>query len=374
MYVPSLPYITNYFHTNPTNVKLTISIYFLSFAIMPLIYGPLSDRYGRRGIVLLGMILFFGGSIVCAFSFSVNELTLGRFCQGAGTGAIVSLNRSIARDVFSGRRLSQIASYISMVFGIMPAIAPIAGSYFQGYFGWRSVFIFMVVYSIVAFLIIWLFLPETNKALNIHAIEFMQVVKIYGLLFSNRIFMSNTIAMSAAISGILAYYTITPFLFQNVLHVDAVQYGWLTVLIAAGLLVGKGLNILLMRKHSPGLVLVQGNVVMFISALLMLLLGLIGIRTIAATVAPMIIFVIGTGLVISNSFTGAIMPFKKIAGSAGSLYSFLQTIAIFVITYIAAHLESHSQLPLATLLTALSGAALFDYAVMLRSNPVDIYE
>lgn len=364
MYVPSLPHITKYFLTTSTHVKLTISIFFLSFALSPLIYGPLSDRFGRRKIILFGAALFFIGSVICAFSPFIDVLIIGRFIQGAGAGALMCVNRSIASDVLSGSRLAQVISYLSLIYGIMPAVAPVAGGYLQNYFGWRSIFIFMIFYAALAIIIIWIVLPETNKRLNIHATKPKHMLKNYATLLSSRIFISNAISTCAAFSGILAYYTMTPFLFQNTLHITTIQFGWLTVIVAVSLFLGKGINILLVARLRLPAVLLLGNTIMFLAAVLMLLFAVSGIMTISAVLIPMMIFVAGTGLVMANAFAGAIKPFKEMAGAASSLYSCLQMLATFIVSYIAARLHEHNQIPLALLLTVLALLPLVSYWVL----------
>ena len=354
MYVPSLPAIMKYFGSTATYVKLTIPVYLVTFALSQLIYGPLSDRRGRRPIVLLGMSIFFVGSLVCAAAPSIVFLLLGRFIQGIGAGALISLTRAIVRDVFSGNRIVQASSYISLAFGIEPAVSPMIGGYLQDFAGWRMVFIFLLIYTVCSFIIVSLFLPETNKHKNIRATKIRYFLDNYKFLLLNKTFMSYVFIASVSFSGLIAYYTMSPFLLQTVLHLSPVAYGWITLAVASVILFSKLVNVILVRFLLFQWVLRLGTICMLLGGVVTLLLGLLGIHTLTSIVFPIMLYMLGLGMIASNAASGALLPFSKIAGVAAAFYGCVQILGLFFVSFIAAHLTETSQVPLAILLTTLA--------------------
>lgn len=358
MYIPSLPHIVSYFHSTPVSAKLTFTVYIIGFSFAQLFYGPLSDAYGRRPILLLGLSIALVGSILCVFSSSMNWLIASRLIQGIGIGVGTCIARSMAQDVFSGPKLGRIISYLSLMSGLAPAIAPVIGGYLQAYLGWRSVFIFITSYMLVTWLLALRLLPETNLFLDKHAIEIRQVSNNYKTLLTSPIFMGNVICGSCAIAGIFVYYTISPFLLQNTLHMSVVTYGWLAVFIAAAILLGRTLNVFFLKYWSAKITSAIGNLIMLVSGLLMVLLSF-RFLSVPAIIVPIMFFVAGTGLVFANSAVAAFTPFKKMAGCAGALYTCLQTLGAFISTLIAAHLPTHNQVALGIFLTMLGLIAVF---------------
>ena len=250
---------------------------------------------------------------------------------------------------------------MSLVIGIGPAIAPILGGYFQHYVGWRATFEFIFVYSLLAFALIWFFLPETNKHINRYAIKPLQIFKNYKALLSSRIFVSHVICTSVSSAGIIVYYTLTPFLFQNVLKISSVEYGWLALITASGILLGKLINTFLVARYPSNRIILIGSLFMLLGSLAMLLSNLLESLSLVAIVAPMVFFMIGTGLTMANASVGALLPFRKIGGAAAAMYGCLQAMGAFIASYAASQLHAKTQLPLALLLIVLASIAFTSY-------------
>jgi len=171
LYLPSLSSIVKDFSTTKAYVQLTLSFYLLFFGVSQFFYGPLSDKVGRKKIVLYGLSLTIVGSIVCVFSPNVGVLIVGRSIEGFGVGAGATMMRAILRDLYVGDELAKKGSYIATGTGVFMAGAPIIGGYIQDFFGWRFNFVFIVLYTLMGILIVSKFLPETIKELNPHAIK-----------------------------------------------------------------------------------------------------------------------------------------------------------------------------------------------------------
>lgn len=349
MYVPALPAMTHDLQTNSTLMQLSISLYVLTLALSQVIYGPLSDRFGRRVVIISGLLISLIGTTVCMFSDSVTSLLIGRFIQGLGIGAPLCTSRALSRDVFDGDQMAKFGSYFSLAFALAPAFAPILGGYFFHWFGWRSIFAFILVYSVTICFLVWRFLPETRRIENKIAISAKSILKNYYYLLSHRNFIAYSVATSVAMSCIIVYYTMSPFLMQNVLHLSPVSYAWLSVYITIALLVGRILNLILFNFFDVKKLVFIGSVGMLLSSLLMLLLGKMGYLNVAVIIIPMMINILSSGMIFSNAMAGALKPFSHMAGSAGALYGSIQIFGSFIASAIAATLHENNQIPMASL-------------------------
>jgi DHA1 family bicyclomycin/chloramphenicol resistance-like MFS transporter len=160
-YLPSFHDIGQSLRATPIEVQQTLSVYLLAFAVMTLWHGALSDRFGRRRVILVALALFGAASAGCAFATSIEQLWLWRGLQGMTAGAGMVVTRAIVRDLFDGPPAQRLIAQITMMFALAPAIAPVIGGWLQTWFGWRSVFAFLVLSTATLWIACWKLLPET---------------------------------------------------------------------------------------------------------------------------------------------------------------------------------------------------------------------
>lgn len=375
MFVPALPEITAFLAVDDTVVKLSITLYLVALTISQLFFGPLADRFGRRPMMLWGLIISAFGALLCILAQTIEVFLLGRLIQGVGMGAPMSLGRTIFSDIFSGQRFAQVAAYFSIIFALSPAIAPLFGSYMTHWFGWHSVFVFIFFYGIFTIMMITAFLPETSLKLRPEATRIKVIWQNYLTLMVHKEFMVYTLSTGVAIAGIIVYYTISPFLFRDVMGLNAVQYGWLTVVIAAAMVLGRGLNAILLRYFNIPSLVFLGNIMMTMSGLSMLISGMFGWMNTTVVVVPMAVFVLGGGFIFSNAMAAALDPFRGMMGGfAGALYGCLQIFSAVIASYVAAHVSSANQISMAVLLTILGllGSVCFYYVVLRPKNVLSL--
>ena len=161
MYLPSLPDIARQLGSSTAQVQLTISAYLIGFAVGQIFYGPVSDRHGRKPVLLAALALYCVASLVCALSTSIEMLIVARFVQALGGSGGIVLARAVVRDLYSGVRAGRELSLIGSVMALAPVLAPVAGGILQTGFGWRSIFITLIVAGLAGAAIVWLLLPET---------------------------------------------------------------------------------------------------------------------------------------------------------------------------------------------------------------------
>ena len=347
IYLPSLPSIVQSLHATHSEVKLTITLYLLGFCLSQLMYGPLSDAFGRRRIILSGIIISIFGIVFCLLSRDIAFLIIGRFIQGCGAGAGVSLSRAVLRDTFEGRSMASAISILSNFTGLTPIIAPLFGGYLQHYIGWQANFVFLFILSIACFCFIYRFLPETIAEKNRDAISPKNLGKNYYRLATDRSFMGYCVIVSIMYGTLFLYLALSPFLFQGVMKLNPVQYGWLGTFVGIGLIGGTYINLYFMKRMKLSGVLMIGIVIAGIAGVMMLIPHLFGLLDVIVVVIPLMVLLVACKMVFVNCFTLALKDLKHMAGTAGAMYGMMQTLGSTISTTIASFIIVRSQLPIA---------------------------
>ncbi len=224
MYTPSMPHLVDYFQTTPAVVKLSLSLNALAFAMMQLIYGPLSDRFGRRPIMLFGMAGFVVFSLVCVFAQTIQHLIAARIFQGTSAAAEAVLVYAIIHDLFDETDRVRALAIYGMVIALTPAIAPVVGGYVHVWLGWQANFILIAATGMLAFTLCWRLLPESGLP-DEDGLQPKLILKDYGKLLGNRSFMNYAIMTGAGSGVIMAFVTAGPFIFISYFKVPTEHYG-----------------------------------------------------------------------------------------------------------------------------------------------------
>lgn len=232
LYVPSLPAIAESFQVSSDQVQLTISFYLIGFSFSHVIYGYWSDCWGRRPVLLIGLVIGVLGSLLCMVANGIEVLLAGRLVQGLGFGAASVIDRAILRDIFTGSLLVRVSSYVGIATSVTIGLAPTLGGIVQQLAGWRMNFIIIFIGMLLTTLYVWQHLPETNREPLARKNSFQQIVAHYILPLKDKLFWGFALCAGLAFSGLVTYAAITPFLIQDVLGYSPVQFGMLSILIA----------------------------------------------------------------------------------------------------------------------------------------------
>lgn len=371
MYLPSLPAIAHNFGVSEHYVQATIAVYLLTVSFSQLFYGPMSDRFGRKALLCLGLSIAFIGSVIGMLAHHLIWLVLGRAIQGIGMGSTVALFRSILRDVFSGKQLTKVLAWIGTFFSIAPAIAPVLGGYTEFYLGWRGTFMALSLYIGTSLILVMAFTPETNFN-RFAALSWSKVARDYQYLLTHRVFIAHSLCASAIMCGLFAYLTISPFLFQTVLQLTPVEYGWTAVLVVAASLVGKLVNIRLVNHFEGWQLILIGIAAMLLAGASLLVTTLIDWLSIWAVLLPCMSYIFAGGIVFTNAVSNALTPFPKMAGTAGALYGCMQLLGGFIGSSVMTLWHANSAMPLAITFCVLAVlTALQYYTLVLRFNSSD---
>lgn len=353
VYLPSLPAMTEYFHSPSSYLQYTLTLYLLGFGLSPLLFGPMSDRYGRRPIILFNLGLYLFASLMCVFANQIHWLLSGRLLNGIASGGIVVANSAMTRDSYRGKELITVSAYMSMVWSLVPIIAPTIGGYVQHYLGWRSNFFLIFIYTLPITLYLISNLPETNPNPKVK-LDISRVLKRYAHFLKDKFFMVHVAATAITFAATIAFNTAAPFLFQDNFQLSAVQFGWLSLGVAVSYLIGTIANNYLIRFYSIATLLLIGQVIMLSASLLMLILGIFGVMTVTTIAIPASLVIMGGGFIYPNSAALAFDNVKKHMGIATALFGSIQLVACALVSALVACFPETNQIPLALLLLVLS--------------------
>lgn len=358
LYVPSMPAIVEGLQTSDTLVQLTLSLYLVAMGCVQLIYGPLSDRFGRRKVVLGGLAFSLIGTSVCLVAQHIAYLIIGRLLQGLTLGVGACVGRAVVRDAYSGERLAQVGSYIPIGTALILGSAPIMGGYIQSFGGWKMNFLAIFLYTLILLNMVVYWMPETNRYLNPSALKWRCFWGSYWKLIKDPSFVGYSLCSSLIFGGLMVYLVISPFLFIQNLGFTSDQYGWFAVFIDGGIIVGGISNGLMIKRVGRHRLLPIGASIVTLSGCVMLLFALMGFLSMLVVMLPMVLYCIGGAMVFANSFAGALHPFEKMAGFAAALFGFVQIFGGSLVSIAMSGLTVRSQIPLAIALLLIGGSTL----------------
>ena len=324
-YLPSFPDIGANLHATPIEVQQTLTAYLLPFAVMALWHGAISDALGRRRVILVTLALFGLSLFGCLFATRIEHLWLLRALQGMSAGAGIVIGRAIVRDLFDGPAAQRLMSHITMMFALAPAIAPVIGGRLQSWFGWRSVFAFLVILTLMLWLACWRWLPETLAPERRQTLHPEYLAKAYWKVLTSPPFLFACAAVAFNFAGFFIYIMSAPvFLIQH-LGVTETGFFWLFGPAMAGLLCGSWLSGRLAGKLSMEQAVMFGYCVMGIAAL-----GNIGVNlwfppALPWSILPVFVYTFGMSLSMPCLTLMAIDPFPKQRGLAASCQMFMQS-------------------------------------------------
>jgi len=354
VFLPSLPHIATDFMASRHLAQATISLYLISFGLSQLLYGPISDRFGRRPTVLLGIGIFLLGSIVCALASGIDSLLLGRFIQGFGMGIGPSITRAIMRDSLDDKELVRAGALMGIAASVSPAIAPLLGGYLQHWFGWRASFEFLLAYAGLILAIVFLLLPETNKRLNVNATKIKHAANNFWSLLNDYRFICHAMISLLLVSSFVTYNTAAPFLFQQQMGYSSIKYGYMAIYIASGYFVGSMiLRHLIVRISSRACMLI-GILGIFIGGLVLTITGYLHVFNQLAIMLPMFLIMISVAIAYSCSSMGAIQHFAKKAGSAASLLGCLTVTGAACFSILISGFHVITQFPMGVIIVMIS--------------------
>lgn len=237
MYVPSLPSLGEYFQTTQSLVQLTVSLNMLAFGLAQLIHGPLSDRFGRKPVLIWSLLFVMIFSLCCALANSIEQLIAARIALGCVAAAEAVVGLAIIKDLYDERQQVKAFALLGMVIAIAPGIAPIIGGYLHVLFGWQSNFIFIAILAFISLLVVRNFLPESTLP-DKHAIQPFRVLRNYRKLLGNHEFVIHSLILGISLGLIFVFVTAAPYVLIDILDVPTQRFGYYQAMIVLAFFTG----------------------------------------------------------------------------------------------------------------------------------------
>lgn len=296
IYLPSLPTLMEVFNTTPNMTQLTMAAWYAGVALPQLIFGPLSDSFGRRPILFGGGLCFLLGSLACAFAPNITILILARFIQGIGVSSLNVSSFAILADLYQSEKRIKIITKIGVVGTLAPLIGPVIGGYMLVYAGWRSNFLIIFLMALFCLLGLWQTCSESNSYLDRAPLSIKNIYKNYLSLLKENGFLKHLIPYCLILSCIVAYLTAAPFIIINQLQIDPRYFGYtqfsvFSAYIIGAIILGKQKNSETIKKF-----LWMGMKIILLSSFMMLILSHLFQDHLFILIIPMTIFTFGSSL------------------------------------------------------------------------------
>jgi DHA1 family bicyclomycin/chloramphenicol resistance-like MFS transporter len=347
MYVPSMPDIGRSLGASASAVQLTLSAYLVAFAVGQVIYGPISDRYGRKPVLLAALALFCIASLACAVASSIEMLIAARALQALGGCGAIVLPRAIVRDLYAGDRAGRELSRMGAIMSFAPVIAPLIGAVVQAEFGWHANFLIIVAVGLVATVIAWRSMPETLHHRSAVPISIASLLQSYWAITSDRSFLAHLGIVACSYAGLFAWISGSPFVLQNLYGLSPVSFGIAFAAASIGSLTGGAIATSLVTRIGLNRTIGLGTFALAAGGLSMVAGQALEFAPIVSLVLSMVVYQIGLMLAMPQAIAGAMTPFPDRAGTASSLVGVAQQISAALLGTVVGHTVGQSAWPLA---------------------------
>jgi len=372
LYLPAFPSMAKIFMTDIGHIQISISIFFAGFAIGQLLWGPLSDKKGRKPMLYFGLLLFIFGAVAIIFTKNIYVLWIMRFIQAFGGSAGIVIGRAIVIDLYDKEKAVTVFSKQSQISGIAPIVAPLLGSVFLRFWGWNSAFTFLSILGALTLLLVVKFVPETNSKITSPKIETDEVKLAYQLkiIISNREFICNTIIGSIAFASLIIYISNAPLLFMEIHGFASETFSFIFAFNSMALILAAYMTPKLTKRIMNTKLLLFASIVLFSMSSLHLLVSINNL-SVGLEIAVLFLSLIAIGLLFPLTTAHALSPFKEGRGTAAALMGFMQLMVTFLISALVGFLESKSIMPMIIARIAISMIAVyFAYLIFSRQKVV----
>lgn len=325
LYLPSLPAIADDYGVADAQVQLTFTLFILIFAVVQLIVGPLSDRYGRLPVLQAGLIVFSVASLVCMIAPTVEILIAARIAQAFGACVAPTLSRAVVRDRYEGAESARVLAAIGMVMALAPAFGPTAGGFIATWFGWRSVFGVLTALGLLSIAFVYMSLDETLPRERRRRAQITSIVARYFSLLRDRRFLAPALVVGFGMAGLGGYIAGAPFVFIRLLDVSPQVFGMFSMLNVGSFALGSAIATRLTgRVYSVTAMIAIGSALSALSGIVLIITMALGFWSVLTILTPMAFYFVGMGLSMPNAMAEAINRYADDAGLASALLGFLQ--------------------------------------------------
>ncbi|GAA2453345.1 multidrug effflux MFS transporter [Streptomyces mauvecolor] len=369
MYLPALPEVTDALRSPAATVQLTLTACLAGMALGQLVVGPMSDKWGRRRPLLIGMIVYVLATAVCAFAPNVELLIGFRLLQGLAGAAGIVIARAVVRDLYDGVEMARFFSTLMLISGVAPVVAPLIGGQVLRLTDWRGVFAVLTVIGVLLTAVVWKWLHETLPADRRHSGGVSEALRTMGGLLGDRVFTGYMLAGGLAFAALFAYISASPFVVQEIYGASPQTFSLLFGLNSVGLVVVGQINgKLLIGRVSLDKALGFGLAVITLAATALLLMtsGVFGEVGLAPIAAGLFVLMSAMGLAMPNTNAQALMRTPNAAGSASALLGTSSFLVGAVASPLVGIAGEATAVPMAVVQLASAVAALLCFLLLCR--------
>lgn len=320
IFLPSLPAMARHFHVDYSVMQLAVSLFLAATAVLQLIVGPLSDRYGRRPVMIACFLVFLVSTLAAIASPNFQFLLAMRVLQAFSAAGMV-LSRAIVRDLVEPNRAASMIGYVTMGMALAPMVGPVIGGLLEQRYGWQSTFVLAFGFGLMAFIFVLVDLGETNRT---PTSSFAAQFRAYPELLKSRRFWGYALTAGFTSGQFFAFLGGGPFVASEILHLSPAEYGLYFGIISAGYIVGNFLSGRFSERTGINTMMMIGTVVAVFGMLTSLFLFSAGIYHPLSLFGPVVMTGIGNGISLPNAAAGIVSVRPHLAGSAAGLGSSLQ--------------------------------------------------
>ena len=331
-YLPSMAEIARALKSTPIGVQHTLTSYMVTFAVMTLWHGAISDALGRRRVILWSTGLYVIATAGCVFAPSIGALLVLRALQGMTAGAGMVVGRAIVRDMFHGPEAQRLMSQVTLVFAIAPAVAPVIGGWLQVAFGWRSVFVFLLLFGTLAWILCRQLLPETLPPERRQPINVGYLAKSYWNVLTSPAFLAACLGMTLNFSAVFLYIMAAPVFVLKHLRLTETSFYWVFAPVTAGMAGGAWLSHRFAGRLSPQRTVLFGYAVMGFAAIANGVISFTLTPSVPWSILPFFVYSLGMSVVFPSLTLLALDLFPTQRGLAASCQSFIQTVGAAVVS------------------------------------------
>jgi DHA1 family bicyclomycin/chloramphenicol resistance-like MFS transporter len=362
MYLPSMPDIGRLFGATAAEVQLTLSLYLIGFAVGHIIYGPVSDRYGRKPVLMAALTLYCAATLACAFAPSIKALILARGLQALGGSGASVLARAIVRDLYTGARAGRELSLMGTIMALAPIIAPIIGGALQTVLGWRAIFVAALAFALLAIALVWRALPETLRQRAPEPISLRNMLRVYRMIAENRAFLAHLGIVAASYGGLFAWLSGSSFVLQDLYGLSAFEFGIAFAICSLGYMLGTAIAARIVTRIGLDQTIGLGALALAAGGLAMVVCLALGLNSVASIVLATALYLAGLGLVLPQAMAGALTPFPDRAGAASSLVGFVMQTSAAILGAVVGQALGQTAWPLAIPIALMGTTALLLWA------------
>lgn len=357
LYTPSLPSMADALAADPSEVKLTMTVFLLAFAVAQLVYGPLADRLGRRPTLIGGLLIYVLGTLVCALAPTLLVLILGRAIQAIGACAAPAIARAVVRDRYDRSEAARVLSVIGLAMAAGPVLGPLLGGKLQVLFGWRAGFVFLVLFGLAMLVAVIQYLAESLAEPDPNATDLSRLAVNSAVLLSDRAYVGYCLIVGFCFGGLFAYTTGAPFVLIELIGLRPDVFGSLFLFTVAGYAIGMAASGQLVRRLDLDHLIAIGAVIMVLGGAAMWAVVETGHLSTALIVGTMSIYTLGFGVVLPNAMAAAMAPYPGMAGMASAWLGFAQMGVAALGSYAVGLLYDQTATPVAAIV-AISAAGV----------------